>query len=229
MSAISAEENPVRILVIDDNTNNRKAAIKQLAGHDVTTVEHYVTAESYIMGRATGEKVTEEMVKRGLQPYPPSITGEYLKWIRAKEEVKAQLKPEPFDLVLVDLLMPPQSMPNWSSMEPMPVGIFLGLLAAKRGARYVAVFTDSSHHDHPASACFDSFNDNEHAPTSFAVAGASMILTNNRDWVQVFDPSDLTKPLEYEYEDYKGRVDTVRAKRWDLLLKCLLGEKAEGA
>ena len=91
-----------------------------------------------------------------------------------------------FDVVLVDLLMPPSNRQQSVHREhqDMPVGIFLALLGAKKGAKYVAVFTDSDHHSHPASACFDDFNpDGEHHPLSFDVEGAKMILTNNRRWI----------------------------------------------
>ena len=37
------------------------------------------------------------------------------------------------------------------------MGFALALLAVVRGAKYVAVVTDTSHHDHPASAMLDPF------------------------------------------------------------------------
>ena len=37
----------------------------------------------------------------------------------------------------------------------MPIGWGLALLAAKKKVKYVAVATDTNHHDHPASAVLD--------------------------------------------------------------------------
>ena len=110
-----------------------------------------------------------------------------------------------FETVLVDLLMPASRQKLGTRGEQfggqeMPIGIFLALLAAKNGAKYVAVFTDSSHHDHPASACFDAFNkEGESRPAAFAVEGARMLLCNgwwflnqneqpmSKDWGKLFN------------------------------------------
>lgn len=98
-----------------------------------------------------------------------------------------------FEVVLVDLLLPASSLfidmgtegrPMSLVGQEMPVGIFLALLAAKNGAKYVAVFTDSDHHSHPASACFDAFNKGENQPIPLTVEGAKVLLCNNRSWVE---------------------------------------------
>lgn len=93
-----------------------------------------------------------------------------------------------FEAVLVDLLMPASRQALGTRGEQfggqeMPVGIFLALLAAKNGAKYVAVLTDSSHHDHPASACFDAFNPHEDSPTVFTVESARVLLCNGWDFL----------------------------------------------
>ena len=105
----------------------------------------------------------------------------------------------------------------------MPVVIFIGLLAAVKGrAKHVAVFTDSSHHAHPASACFDVFNAGETDPTPFMIEGSKVLLSNTRNWIGQFDPNDLSKALEYA--DYSKRTDTVSAKNWAALLDYLLAQ-----
>lgn len=114
-----------------------------------------------------------------------------------------------FDVVLVDLLMPASSQMlgegrHFAGQE-MPVGIFLALLAATRGAKKVAVFTDSDHHSHPASACIDAFNPKgESTPTSFKVAEAEVILCNNRCWI------------------FPSAGSSVRTKQWGLLLQYMV-------
>lgn len=130
-----------------------------------------------------------------------------------------------FEVVLCDLLMPPsdQMLAHGWKQEEMPVGIFLALLAAKNGAKYVAVFTDSDHHSHPASACFDAFNQRGCCSTAFAVAGAKLFLTNNSNWVQ---NDESVQPVVKEETRLDGSKYTTkeypRIKRWDYLLKYLL-------
>lgn len=112
-----------------------------------------------------------------LKDHETKVVGNY------DEGQKLVRKGHEFEAVLVDLLMPASHQKLGGSGEKfggqeMPVGIFLALLAAKNGAKYVAVFTDSSHHDHPASACFDAFNPSEDRPDAFTVEGARMLLCN---------------------------------------------------
>ena len=111
-----------------------------------------------------------------------------------------------FDAVLVDLLMPPsrRQQSAYKEYQEMPVGIFLALLAAKAGAKYVAVFTDSDHHSHPASTCFDDFNpDGERRPTAFKVENAKVILTNNRSWVRRGGEKRWHQVLDYLLNGYR--------------------------
>lgn len=116
-----------------------------------------------------------------------------------------------FDVVLVDLLMPASGQNQGYDGkqfvgQEMPVGIFLALLAAKNGAKYVAVFTDSGHHDHPASACFDAFNGGGLNPKPLMIEGAQLFLCNNPNWVED-GIKDWKKLLDYmlgkeEEEDF---------------------------
>jgi CheY-like chemotaxis protein len=153
-----------------------------------------------------------------------------------------------FDVVLVDLLMPAslnnQANESKHANKEMPVGIFLALLAAKNGARYVAVFTDVSHHDHPASACMDAFNLNEENPTPFKVGDAKFLLCNKREWLKAMLPDAEEKERElikkcHELNEEVGnkaqakiawqehtefRKNNPRGKAWDLLLEYLTKE-----
>ncbi len=188
----------MKILVIDDSRNNLDAAKAQLsAEHEVTTAETYDEGQSLLGGS----------YKRGVSP---SNTHAY-------------------DMVLVDLLMPAsyqQQGPDGEQFvgQEMPVGIFLGLLAAKNGAKYVGVLTDSDHHSHPASACFDSFNikGGESWPDPFTVAGARFVLSNDRNSIKVFRRDDLAKELAFEEYRDKNDPNHVRAKDWRMLVKRLL-------
>ena len=182
----------MKILVIDDNATHRSAAQAQLKDHEVTV------AESYDDGR----KLIYHDRKHD--------------W----EEPRAK----PFDAVLVDLLMPPGLERQGDNREKfidqeMPVGIFLALLAAKNGAKFVAVFTDSDHHSHPASACFDAFNEGEGKPTPFTVCGAKMILSNNGLWVGFYHKDNLSEALDWEAKKGLDPLSIVRAKDWKALLE----------
>ena len=64
------------------------------------------------------------------------------------------------DVLLTDLLMPaeagklgPTGM-NYLGHE-IPIGLVLAIRAAQTGIKYVAVVTDTNHHDHPMSAAVD--------------------------------------------------------------------------
>ena len=183
----------MRILIIDDKPENRKAAKAQLSEHKLVTVGSYDGGQ--------------ELVK----------------------------KKHKFDAVLVDLLMPASDQQmNFDDPlvgQEMPVGIFLALLAAKNGAKYVVVFSDQSHHEHPAAACFDAFNRHEVEPTPFMVGDAKILLTNNRNWVKPFCPNDLSREMEHpEYSrdrDETGGKNTVMAKDWRDPLDYLIAYQAK--
>lgn len=126
-----------------------------------------------------------------------------------------------FDVVLCDLLM---DSPGRACREQtmMDTGMYLAITAARNGAKFVGLLTDSSHHSHPAADCLDSIQRDEIWPDVFPIDGAKVCFSNNRNWVGKFDPNDLSKPLKYE--EYSKRTDTVRAKNWSALLERLLTE-----
>ncbi|MDP3774758.1 MAG: hypothetical protein Q8Q85_10890 [Gemmatimonadales bacterium] len=140
-----------------------------------------------------------------------------------------------FEVVLCDLLMPASGNMLGSKEglrlvgQEMPIGIFLAILAAKNGAKYVGLLTDSDHHSHPASACLDAIQRNEGHPDAFRIEGATVVLSNCRNWIRNFDPSDLATPIAYDvaYAREKAGDSLVRAKYWPALLDRLLeGEKS---
>ncbi|MEI7425988.1 MAG: hypothetical protein WCK16_03645 [Candidatus Moraniibacteriota bacterium] len=218
----------MKILVFDDNKTNREAAKAQLKGHDLTVVGTYDEARKMLGPRIDHSKVDANL--KSQFGYSKQRYGDKDEWKYCKARVLAEIaetKDPDFDIILADLLVPGSSHMMSSVVEDefieeeMPVGIFIGLLAAvKTCVKIVAVFTDSDHHSHPASACFDSFNESESSPTPFVVNGSKVFLVNNRQWIGHFDPKDLSNELEYE--EYDKRSDTVRAKKWDALLKYLL-------
>lgn len=225
----------MRILVFDDNETNRAAARAQLKGHDLTIVGTYDEAQRLLIPQTDHEKV-QTILRDQFGDFNPDRwpyrfgDNEYdrareVGYIAAKRVADEQGTIHPnFDVVLTDLLVPASGQ-NLSreklalARTEMPIGIFICLLAAVRGrARYVAVFTDSNHHEHPASACFDVFNKSEAAPTPFTVEGSKVLLSNTRAWLNSFDPNDLGRPLE----QVCGNQTVVRAKNWAALLDYLI-------
>ena len=200
--------NTLSILVIDDSPIHQAAAKAQLAEYNLTVVGSYAEAD--------------KLLSRGIPYY-----GE-------EDGSDGACK---YDVVLADLLMPAPTMLGRSCCNSgggleMPIGIFLGLLAARHGAKAM-VFTDSDHHSHPASLCFDAFNrpaphesygdrsGGETNPLQFAVGKGSLILSNCRNWVRDYTKEDLATPLEYG--DNSVPTDrTVRAKNWKQALEHVL-------
>ena len=218
----------MNILVFDDNPIHRAAAVAQLKGHDLTVVGTYDEARDFVSSKYDWKK--EHAILDAQFPdfnYHKSDDEEKkTAYAVAREVAREQATTYPdFDVVLTDLLVPAsQDTQGGQGMryvgQEMPVGIFIGLLAAVKGrAKFVAVFTDSDHHSHPASACFDRFNEGETHPTAFMVEGCKVLLSNTRNWVSQYDPNNLV--TELEYEDYNKRTDTVRAKNWAALLEYL--------
>lgn len=219
----------MKILVFDDNRTHRAAAEAQLAEHELTIVGSYDEALSALLPKVDYEK--EKAILQAqfgdFSPYRAGIDEAEKKaaYFAAAEKAREQATTYPaFDVVLTDLLVPATKRMQGTTEhvgKEMANGIFVGLIAAVRArVKRIAVFTDSDHHSHPASACFDDFNKSEQNPTPFRVEESLVLLCNNRNWVGEFDPGDLATQLEYE--QYRDRTDTVRAKNWAALLAYLL-------
>lgn len=221
----------MRILVFDDNQTHRAAAQAQLKDHDLTVVGTYDDAQKLLTPQFDYVKASATLKSQfgDFNPYRSDDEAKKAEYHAAQKVADEEATTYPnFDVVLSDLLVPASRQaqgPNSTRFigQEMPVGIFIGLLAAvKARAKYVAVFTDSDHHSHPASACFDAFNKEggETEPTAFKVEDSKVLLSNTRMWVEQFDPQDLSRPLDYE--EYSKRSDTVRTKNWAALLDYLI-------
>ena len=161
----------MKILVIDDAAHNTQAAISQLGeAHQLTTASSYDEARKLLVGNP---------------------------W--ANEEAQK------FDVILTDLMMPASGMRQGEEGlrfvgKLMPVGVFLVLLAAKSGAKYIGLLTDTGHHDHPASAALDDMYE-----TVLQINSAKTVFINNK----------------FMDHQRKGKK-VVSIKRWDQLLEELL-------
>jgi len=202
----------MKILVIDDSKNHRDSAVQTLAGHDLAVCSSYDEATKLLEVKYPGDDGTS---KYGYRPSEGEKSLPY------------------WDAVLCDLLMPASDecqCDNWSGQE-MPVGWSLALVAASRGAKFVAVVTDMNHHKHPASAMLDRIYKH-----TFVVDGAKMILTNDVATVGIKGTENTcpqcngTKRCGCEdggagYECYGCRPEGIyykeRGKDWGFVLELL--------
>lgn len=79
-------------------------------------------------------------------------------------EAANAMKRSSFDVALLDLLMPAEGMllgPEGQKHfgRPFPAGFAMSMFAAQQRIPWIAVATDTNHHDHPASAMLDWFKD----------------------------------------------------------------------
>ena len=234
----------MKILVFDDNKINRDAAQAQLADHELTVVGTYSEAQDLLIPKIDWDLYHQKLspFKEKFADFDPQADNadqaklkEYEDGIRVIREQSTRY-PD-FDVVLTDLLVPAskqsQGDNGWKFVgQEMPIGIFIGLLAAVKGrVKYIAVFTDINHHNHPASACLDAFGSGP-----FMVQGSKIILLNKEGLVNYFELADLTKevdlwegkPSNLSFNEVVAEAmatgKIARAKNWaaalDYLLKC---------
>lgn len=159
----------LNILVIDDTAVHQQAA-RQVFGeeHNLTVVGTHDGALELLRQKRDEEKyetLKAQYKEQGVKNY----------YERADEESRLPY----WDAVLSDLLMPAGRAAQGGEGlkyvgQEMPVGWSLAIIAALRGAKYVAVVTDKNHHHHPASAMLDSMSG-----TVFCLHEARALFTNN--------------------------------------------------
>lgn len=160
----------MKILVIDDSQRHLAAA-KQLFTTDELTV-----CDNHDEGLDLLSPMYDKERKEALQA---EYKASGMDWGAARDKACAETLLPYWDVVLCDLLMPAGRKTQGDeglrfAGQEMPVGWSLALVAAKYGARYVAVVTDMNHHHHPASAMLDPL-----ANTVFSVGESRMLLTND--------------------------------------------------
>lgn len=219
----------MKILVFDDSATNRSTARAQLKDHELTVVGTYDEAQRLLTPTVDESKALDifetkfgDRVWNKHQGLTSEAVSERFKFYEEQATKQATAWPT-YDVVLTDLLVPASDQkqgPDGQKFvgQEMPLGIFIALLAAKNGVKKVAVLTDSNHHNHPASACFDAFHDKYNHEVPFIVGEGEVVLVNGY-LVDYFEPSDLGTPLTYE--QHKRSETKVRAKNWSKLLEIL--------
>lgn len=228
-------ERVMKILVIDDTQVHLDAAKQTLVGHDVTYCETHEEAVDLLSVRYDKEGTKKLLVSQGFPESYHSVNRNDEKawraWWKAHDQAEADSKIPYWDVVLTDLLMPAGSMAQGDEGQKfvgqeMAIGWALALRAARTGAKYVAVVTDTNHHHHPASAMLDAFNRH-----FFTIDGARVLMTNYVNLVGIAGTDSLCgecggtgKRGQYSCHrcDIPGRVFAKKGKDWGSILEQLL-------
>ncbi len=199
----------MNILVIDDKEIHCNAAKVQLAGHNVTFASSFDEAVSLLKVRYDKAKIAEFMAKEGFTEEPSATSSKEYQteyWDCDTRAYKAAVIPFPFEVVLCDLMMPMSSQtlaPGiWDPSKQVAYGFVLALKAAERGARFVAVATDTNHHRGAESAALDQLSSayySDGMEPNFTINGAKCMFVH--------------APLR----DLDGQL----VKRWDIILRDL--------
>lgn len=128
----------MRILVIEDSVKHQDAARETMLDHELTIASTYDEAVELLTEYGPEDR---ELIRRHSLP-------------------KGETIPLPFDVVLIDMMMPMGGRETlapgiYHPTDQVPYGFVLALRAAARGAKYVAMVTDTNHHQSAMSAALD--------------------------------------------------------------------------
>ncbi|MCF7815804.1 MAG: hypothetical protein K9M10_02705 [Candidatus Pacebacteria bacterium] len=169
----------LNILVIEDNVAHQQAAQEQLSEHNLTIV--------------------------GSFPEALRILGSY-SFVRIGKE--GYTYEGNFDVVLTDMEMPVCRLDNLDRSVvkdiSAPYGLVLALRAAQVGVKYVAMITDTNHHQGAMSNALD------------MVTGAYW--SHGGGMFQIGQSKVL-----FAHAETKANTENVRVKQWHEALKLLLG------
>lgn len=169
----------LNILVIEDNADHQQGAREQLAEHNLTIVGSFPEAM-----RILGSHSFVQIGKKGYE-----YEGN-------------------FDVVLTDMEMPVERLENLDRTTvkdiSAPYGLVLALRAAQVGIKYVAMITDTNHHQGAMSNALDMITGAywDHGGGVFQI-GESRVL--------------------FAHAETKRNTEDVSVKQWHIALACLLG------
>lgn len=233
----------MKILVIDDNANHRRAAEVLLGkDHDLTVVDSFIAGKKALYVGVDYDILERLIQEEELGVYPREQGKVAIQAYESKRdelERRATVRPM-FDVVLCDLMMPaPSETMGGEGLnhvgKEMPLGLVLAFKALKEGIKYIAVVTDINHHHHPASAALDMLN----SPAD--MGGARVLLTNypnlmdfdgatfellSREYLDSAEGKVKYPHLNGEWGPRRGVAD---GKGWNQILQQLLEEKKESS
>lgn len=220
----------MKILVIEDKAANRKSAEETLGGHEVAIVSSFDEVIKVLeKERVDEEKVKQSMIDAGFRVQPQVRYGlgmyprdvEY--WRLYREAEQKYVIPFPFEVVLTDMMMPM----SYAKLAPtacnvrgeVPYGFILALRAVMCGAKFVAMVTDSNHHDGPMTAALDLIGEpyyggyeanNPGELNVFNVNGAKVVFVHSPFIERVVKDAPCSSCLEDagKCRHCKGRGDT---------------------
>lgn len=174
----------LRILVVEDKASHRKAAEETLSGHELTIVNSFDEAIEIMKEKVDQDNVQRLLVEAGFpeRPADKALRDAYYK-LRDEATAKSTI-PFPFDVVLTDMMMPMSRktiVPEvFNPEEQVPYGLIIALNAASRGAKYVAMVTDTNHHQGAMSAAIDHLGSAYYhdGTPSFSVNGAKVLFVH---------------------------------------------------
>jgi CheY-like chemotaxis protein len=175
----------MKILVIEDKEMHRTAAAETLAGHELTIVASF-DAGIKAMSTEVDHKELERLKSVTNFPDYPRGVGATDKdreaWDAKLRELEDQTRPRPqFDAVLTDMNMPMSRQtlaPGVYQYDAeVPYGFILALRASQIGAKYVAMVTDTNHHQGAMSAAIDHLGEAYYRGTEepFEINGAKVL------------------------------------------------------
>jgi len=151
----------MRILVVEDKEMHRKSAEETLVGHELTIVKSFDEAMKLMSTRIDEDNVLRLLTEAGF-PERPSNKDEdrWRSYYDIREDArKKSTIPFGFDTVLTDMMMPMSRSTLASGVyryqEQVPYGFIIALKAALCGAKFVAMVTDTNHHQGAMSAAID--------------------------------------------------------------------------
>ncbi|MBI2889035.1 MAG: hypothetical protein HYY10_03890 [Candidatus Liptonbacteria bacterium] len=151
----------MKILVIEDKDKHRKAAQETLSAHELTVVSSFDEGIK-ALNRKVDYELRERLAKEvGLGDLPQTGTdAKKGAWFKLRNELNERASQQPdFEVVLADMMMPMSREGAASSTYQrgveVPYGFVLVLVAARMGAKYIAMVTDTNHHHSAMSASLD--------------------------------------------------------------------------
>lgn len=174
----------MKILVIEDKPIHRQSALETLKGHDLTVVDSYEKGIDAMETKTDYDKL-ERLATEQFGPCPSETGTARSEWFNKQDELKEQCTSRPeFGAVLVDMMMPMSRetlAPGvFNPGEQVPYGFVLALRACQIGAKYVAVVTDTNHHQGAMSAALDKLGSAYYHGTEpvFEINGAKVLFVH---------------------------------------------------
>ena len=152
----------MRILVIEDKEAHRKSAEETISGHEGTIVKSFDEAMNLMVRKIDKENIQRLLVEAGLPTTNPYYKDreKQTAYVNALFEAEAKsVVPFQFEVVLTDMMMPMSERtlaPGvFNPSEQVPYGFIIALKATLFGAKFVAMMTDTNHHQGAMSAAID--------------------------------------------------------------------------